>query len=121
MDVKLVTGLSVQGLNTHSVKQQPVNFTLPQEHNSSDSPLDWYGLTESSRHVLNAIIVITSRQQLLEEAKENPDLQKIAHFENQYEEAYDLLNDSENFKSLKRMREILDTCTSVLQALRQLA
>jgi hypothetical protein len=121
MDTKFVTGLSDQHSSTKKGKRPIISAAVLQEDNLTNSSLEWYRLTEGSRNVLNAIITFTSREQLLEETKTNPDQKKIAEFEKRYEEAYDLLNKSDNFKSLEGMQQILDTYAGVLQTLRQSA
>jgi len=118
MDAKLIAGISDQHPAKSKAKRSEIKTTVAHDEAITNSSIEWYRLTESTRHVLNAIITFTSREQLREEAKAHPDRKKINAFEKQYEEAYDLLNKNDNFKSLERMEEILNTYTPVLQGLR---
>lgn len=43
----------------------------------SSSSLDWYKLTENTRHVLNNIMTSSAKKQLEESMKDNPDQEKL--------------------------------------------
>ena len=73
----------------------------------SGSTLDWYKLTETSRHVLSQVVSGSIQQQLEELEKPNPDQEKIQKLEQISLEASKLSRDSKNFKSKERMLKII--------------
>jgi poly-D-alanine transfer protein DltD len=79
--------------------EHPISF--------SGSTLDWYKLTETSRHVLSQVVSGSIQQQLEELDKPNPDQEKIQRLEQISLEASKLSRDSKNFKSKERMLKII--------------
>ena len=84
--------------NGNSV-EHPINF--------SGSTLDWYKLTETSRHVLSQVISASIQHQLTELDKPNPNQEEVNRLIQISFEASKLSRDSKNFKSKERMLEII--------------
>lgn len=64
-----------------------------------DSLLDWYRLTETSRHVLNAVITQCGRLQLEEMDKADPDQDKLNQLRELSRKAVGISRDSRNLKA----------------------
>lgn len=74
----------------------------------SSSSLDWYKLTENTRHVLNSIMTSSAKKQIEESLKENPDQEKLNGYRSISRIVSEMTRDSKNFESKERMREILE-------------
>jgi hypothetical protein len=73
----------------------------------SMSSLDWYKLTESTRHVLNSLITGSARKQLEERLKENPDHQRIENLRALSKTIVEISRDPKVFESKTIMQEVL--------------
>jgi hypothetical protein len=71
------------------------------------SALDWYKLTENTRHVLNTAIVINAKKQLEERNKPNPDQSLLHELKAQSLKITEMSRDAKNFESKERMQKIL--------------
>ncbi len=80
----------------------------------SGSALDWYKLTETSRHVLSQVVNGSIKEQLEELHKPNPDLNRIKELEEISLQASKLSRDSKNFKSKERMLKIIANYSNFL-------
>jgi hypothetical protein len=78
----------------------------------SGSTLDWYKLTETSRHILSQVVSGSIQLQLEELNKPNPDHGKIQKLEQISLEASKLSRDSKNFMSKERMLKIITNYSS---------
>jgi len=74
----------------------------------SYSSLDWYKLTENTRHVLNNIMTSSAKKQLEESMKDNPDQEKLEGYRSISLIVSEMTRDSKNFESKERMQEILE-------------
>lgn len=74
----------------------------------SSSSLDWYKLTENTRHVLNNIMTSSAKKQLEESMKDNPDQEKLDGYRSISLIVSEMTRDSKNFESKERMQEILE-------------
>ena len=74
----------------------------------SYSSLDWYKLTENTRHVLNNIMTSSAKKQIEESMKENPDQEKLDGYRAIRLIVSEMTRDSKNFESKERMQEILE-------------
>ncbi len=73
-----------------------------------NSPLEWYRLTEITMHVLNAAIVKSDKEILLESNKAQPDQNKINKLELKILEVITIIRDAKNFDSTSRMRQLIE-------------
>lgn len=80
----------------------------------SGSALDWYKLTETSRHVLSQVVSGSIQKQLEELHKPNPDQNRIRELEEISLQASKLSRDSKNFKSKERMLKIIANYSNFL-------
>jgi hypothetical protein len=74
----------------------------------SYSSLDWYKLTENTRHVLNNIMTSSAKKQLEESMKDNPDQERLDGYRAISLIVSEMARDSKNFESKERMQEILE-------------
>jgi hypothetical protein len=74
----------------------------------SYSSLDWYKLTENTRHVLNNIMTSSAKKQLEESMKDNPDQRKLEGYRSISLIVSEMTRDPKNFESKERMQEILE-------------
>jgi hypothetical protein len=79
----------------------------------SYSSLDWYKLTENTRHVLNNIMTSSAKKQLEESMKDNPDQEKLVGYRSISLLISEITRDSKNFESKERMQEILEEYASL--------
>jgi hypothetical protein len=90
----------------------PEGFTIRKQSSPavflSYSALDWYKLTESTRHVLNHLMTSSAKKQLEESLKENPDQNRLNGYKTISNIVSGITRDSKNFDSIERMQEILD-------------
>lgn len=77
------------------------------------SLLDWYKLTEATRHVLNSVITQSGRMQLMEMEKVNPDNQKIRQLRELSKMLMEISRDSRNFENKQRMIAIIEKLENV--------
>ena len=75
---------------------------------TDNSPLEWYRLTEITMHVLNAVIIKTTKEQMAERRKANPDRDKIMRLESKILEVITITREPKNFDSTTRMRQLLE-------------
>lgn len=92
--------------NSKTPGETPMSF--------SGSALDWYKLTETSRHVLSQVVSGSINAQLHELSKPNPNPDKIKELEEISLEALKLSRDSKNFKSKERMLKIIANYSNFL-------
>ena len=76
----------------------PVNF----------SSLDWYKLTEGTRHVLNVLITDSARKQLEERMKEHPNEARIESLKTLSRTIVEISRDPKVFDSKDNMHQILE-------------
>ena len=69
--------------------------------------LEWYILTESARHVLNAVITKNAKEQIAESNKANPDQNKISELKSKIFKIIEITRDYRNFESKTRMKELI--------------
>jgi hypothetical protein len=80
-----------------------------------ENPLDWYGLTETANSILNELIAYTSREEFKESQKPIPDKKHLLEMETLFQEVHAINKDPENFKSFKRMQEIISKYAPLLR------
>lgn len=80
------------------------------------NPLDWYVLTETTNSLLNELIAHTSTERRREMKQAGPDLAKVKQLEELFEEVHSINSNPENFKSLGRMKAIIDRYAPKLTA-----
>jgi hypothetical protein len=80
---------------------------LKKDNSDLEEP-DMYTLTETSRAILNELIVYTGREELKELKNEHPDQKRIAELRSLLGEVLKINRETENFKSPARMQEIID-------------
>lgn len=73
----------------------------------SDSSLDWYKLTESTRHILNTLMASSAKKQIAERLKTHPDHARLQALKTLSLTAAELSRDASNFESKERMEEII--------------
>src|SRR5690606_366095 len=73
------------------------------------SLLDWYKLTEATRHILNSVITQSGRLQMEEMEKENPDEYRIGQLQELSRKAVEISRDSKIFENKRRMLGIIET------------
>ncbi|OJV55344.1 MAG: hypothetical protein BGO31_20660 [Bacteroidetes bacterium 43-16] len=83
------------------LKQQDLKIKEPA------NPLDWYRLTESANAILNELIAYVGRERFLELKKETPDKSRIEKLIQFSEEIRTINRNSDNFKDLKIMEQIV--------------
>lgn len=83
------------------------------------NPLDWYDLTESTNSILNGLIAYTSRERRKELDKLNPNKEKIAQLTLLQNEVLVVNNNTQNFKNLERMEELIAHYAPILKAANQ--
>lgn len=86
--------------------ENPISF--------SGSALDWYKLTETSRHVLSQVVSGSIQEQLEELDKPHPDQNRIKELEEIALNASKLSRDAKNFKSKERMLKIIANYSNFL-------
>jgi hypothetical protein len=95
-----------------SYKPLPDGFTVRRQTNPavflSSSSLDWYKLTENTRHVLNGLMTSSAKKQLEESLKEHPNLDRITGYQTISGIVAEISRDSKNFESIEAMKEILE-------------
>lgn len=74
----------------------------------TNSSLDWYKLTESTRHILNIVITKASKERLKESEKLHPDSKRIAKLSAISLKAIAITRDTAVFQSKERMQEVMD-------------
>jgi len=79
----------------------------------SGSTLDWYKLTETSRHVLSLAISGSIQEQLNEMQKLNPDEKRIHDLEQITINISKINRDPKNFKSKEKMMEIIKSYSNL--------
>lgn len=79
----------------------------------SYSSLDWYDLTESTRHVLNTVITDSAKKQVEERSKAQPNEQKLQALRKLSQNIAELSRDPKNFESKQRMEAILETYADI--------
>jgi len=84
---------------------------------TTQNPLDWYGLTETSNSILNELIAFTGREELKESLKSVPDPGHLQEIEVLFQEVHAINKNPENFKSLSLMREIINQYAPILRAI----
>lgn len=89
-------------MNKESFKEK-----LAKPAETPENPLDWYGLTESANSILNELIAYTGRERFLESKKVVPDQDRIKKLRDFSAEIRAINRKSENFRSIGRMREII--------------
>lgn len=97
-------------------RKLPTSVTKEREGRNiflSSSSLDWYKLTESTRHVLNALLVSSTTKEVEESLKVNPNMKKIQDYQVIIKIVMDLTRESKNFESKERMQEILNEYASL--------
>lgn len=80
------------------------------------NPLDWESLTESVRSILTGLVALASREHMKELKKPNPDGGRIAELVALRDEAFKVNGDTENFKSMERMEQIIAKYSPILLA-----
>jgi hypothetical protein len=85
-------------------------------HVEERNPLDWESLTESVRSILTGLVALASREHMKEMKKTNPDQGRIAELVALRDEAFKVNRDTENFKSMERMEEIIAKYSPILLA-----
>lgn len=80
------------------------------------NPLDWYSLTESVNSILNGLIALAEREQFLELKKPNPYSQRLKELTRLSDEVWAVNKNTENFRSLERMEEIIAEYSPILLA-----
>ena len=99
---------------TKSLNVLPPELTVKRKANKharvfiSYSSLDWYDLTESTRHVLNSVITDSAKKQVEERSKAQPNQQKLQALRMLSQNIAELSRDPKNFESKQRMEEILE-------------
>ncbi|MGX5854430.1 hypothetical protein ACWKW6_12320 [Dyadobacter jiangsuensis] len=73
-----------------------------------DNTADWFLLTEITNSLLNELIAYTSRERRRQMKQVEPDLCRVKLLEELFEEVHGINSDPENFKSLGRMKAIID-------------
>jgi hypothetical protein len=90
----------------------PEGFTVRKESAStvflSQSSLDWYKLTENSRHVLNQLMSNSAKKQLEEKMKPHPDADRLHGYQLISGIVSEISRESKNFQSIETMKEILE-------------
>lgn len=81
---------------------------------SPANTFDWYLLTEITNSLLNDLIAYTSRERRRQMKQLEPDLCKVKLLEELFEEVHGINSDPESFKSLGRMKAIIDRYTPKL-------
>jgi hypothetical protein len=83
------------------------------------NPLDWYDLTESTNSILNGLIAFTSSERRKELDKLNPSQEKIVQLTMLQDEVLAVNNNTQNFKNLERMEELIAHYGPILKAANQ--
>lgn len=95
-----------------SFQPLPEGFTVKRQSSPavflSYSSLDWYKLTENTRHVLNRLLTSSAKKQLEENSKEHPDLNRLNGYRTISGIVAEISRDSRNFDSIETMKEILE-------------
>jgi hypothetical protein len=109
-------------MNTKLLKNQkstsPLNSN-PVTPVMERNPLDWYDLTESTNSILNGLIAYASRERRKELDKLNPSQEKIAKLTAFQDEVLAVNNNTQNFKNLERMEELIAHYGPILKAANQ--
>ncbi|HEY8929527.1 MAG TPA: hypothetical protein VIM55_10070 [Mucilaginibacter sp.] len=79
------------------------------------NPFDQYRLTESLNSILNGLVALSSREQLLEERERTPDKKRLTELDALQWEALKLLDDPHSFSSVVQMQQLVDHYGPVLQ------
>jgi hypothetical protein len=79
----------------------------------SGSTLDWYKLTETSRHVLSQAISGSIQEQLNEMQKLNPDEKRIQDLEQFTIDISKISRNPKNFKSKEKMIDIIKSYSNL--------
>jgi hypothetical protein len=94
---------------------EQLNLPLASEEPVKEqNPLDWYELTESAHSVLHSIVTLAAREEMNEQRKTSPDEQRIAELKALGNEAMKMVEDTNNFSSIDRMRELVDKYSPIL-------
>jgi hypothetical protein len=89
----------------------------PNSEHEPQNPLDWYTLTETANSTLNELIAYTASEELKEMEKDLPDLKKIEGIRQFFHEIHTINSNPENFKSIKRMQEIINIYAPQLKSI----
>jgi hypothetical protein len=80
------------------------------------NPLDWYRLTESANGILNGLIAYASRERRKELNKANLDPLRVSELTALHDEVLAINNNTQNFKSMDRMEELINKYGPILKA-----
>lgn len=82
-----------------------------------ENPLDWYTLTETTNSILNGLMAYTSRERRKELKKEKPNAILLSDLNNLFEEIHAINDNPDNFKSARKMEEIIGKYAPKLRAI----
>lgn len=102
-DIEFPDGLQVNQIDTGRFASREKKYSL----------LDWYKLTEATRHVLNSVITQSGRLQLREMERESPDIQRLERLRELSRMLMEISRDSRNFENKQRMLAIIDKLENV--------
>jgi hypothetical protein len=93
-------------------QQLPAGLTIRKPNNTaiflSNSSLDWYKLTENTRHVLNQLLTGSAQKRFEESMKQHPDQDRIDGYKTISRIVADISRDAKNFESIEAMTEIIE-------------
>jgi hypothetical protein len=79
------------------------------------SGMDFFVASELSNSILNDIVAAYTRLEFKEGRKQSPDFKQIREWDLKRAEVWKVLSKSENFMSLTKMNEIIETYTPILK------
>jgi len=95
-----------------SYRPLPAGFTVRRQSNPavflSYSSLDWYKLTENTRHVLNGLMTSSAKKQMEEALKEHPNQERLNGYRMISGIVAEISREPKNFESIETMKEILE-------------
>jgi hypothetical protein len=80
------------------------------------NPLDWYSLTESARSILTGLVALASVEHMKEMKKPHPDQERITELIALRDEAHQVNSNTQNFKTMERMEEVIAKYSPILLA-----
>ena len=80
------------------------------------NPLDWYSLTESTKSILTGLVALASTEHMKEMKKAHPNQDRIAELVALRDEAHQANRNTQNYKTMERMEELIAMYSPILLA-----
>ena len=80
------------------------------------NPLDWYSLTESTKSILTGLVALASTEHMKEMKKAHPNQDRIAELVALRDEAHQANRNTQNYKTMERMEELIAKYSPILLA-----